>query len=208
MDAMHSPEDDVDFYLETLARRLRRLRRQSGRTLQELATEAGISVGYLSRIERMDRSPSIGALLSVAHALGVHLQDLFEEPSRIRDAVRISRADPGDFPLQDESGIRYRSFAVGLEERGVNAIHARVPPNSERHERQLPSHPGSEEIYVVKGLVQVLVGKDVHDLDPGDSILFRSDIPHDVLSRNAGTAEVLILGIEDETTLLRARMGS
>jgi transcriptional regulator with XRE-family HTH domain len=58
---------------------VRRRRLALGLTLDELAARAKLSVHYLGEVERghRPRSPSVGVVLSIAHALGVELGDLF-----------------------------------------------------------------------------------------------------------------------------------
>jgi transcriptional regulator with XRE-family HTH domain len=54
---------------EVYGRLLRRLRQQQGRTLAEVAAEAGISMAYLSEIERGLKEPSSEILAAVCGAL-------------------------------------------------------------------------------------------------------------------------------------------
>lgn len=61
---------------------LREERAASGRTLSDVATEAGISVQYLSEIERGRKEPSSEVLSAVTGALGLPLADLTLRVSR------------------------------------------------------------------------------------------------------------------------------
>ncbi|MGQ7787140.1 helix-turn-helix domain-containing protein [Nesterenkonia sp. K-15-9-6] len=61
---------------EVLGARLRRLRKHQGRTLHELAAEAGLSPQYLSEIERGRKEPSSEMIAAIAGALGIGLVDL------------------------------------------------------------------------------------------------------------------------------------
>jgi hypothetical protein len=63
---------------------LRRLRLRQGRTLREVAEAAGVSVPYLSEVERGRKEAS-----SICRALGIHHSDLLEEA---RDDLR--RVEP------------------------------------------------------------------------------------------------------------------
>ncbi|MER7796408.1 helix-turn-helix transcriptional regulator [Microbacterium sp. NPDC096154] len=56
--------------------RLRRLRRQRGERLVDVARRAGISVQYLSEIERGRKEPSSEMVAAVLGALGESLLDL------------------------------------------------------------------------------------------------------------------------------------
>jgi predicted transcriptional regulator len=61
---------------------LRTERKQAGRTLADVAEQAGISTPYLSEVERGRKEPSSEVLSAVAGALGLRLVDL---------TVRVSR---------------------------------------------------------------------------------------------------------------------
>src|SRR4051812_11914630 len=64
---------------------LRRLRQGQGRTLREVAESAGVSVPYLSEVERGRKEASSGVLAAFCGRLGLPLSDLLEGP---RDALR------------------------------------------------------------------------------------------------------------------------
>jgi len=60
----------------TLGQRLRELRREAGLTLKELEEKCGISVPYLSDIERGRSNPSLETLKKLASFYGKTLNDL------------------------------------------------------------------------------------------------------------------------------------
>ena len=66
--------------------RIRDLRRKAGLTLQALADQAGISVGFLSQVERDKATPSLGNLASLAASLGIDV-DVFIAISKPADSV-------------------------------------------------------------------------------------------------------------------------
>ncbi|MEV1147706.1 helix-turn-helix transcriptional regulator, partial [Micromonospora sp. NPDC049799] len=68
---------------------LRRLRQRQGRTLREVAAAAGVSVPYLSEVERGRKEASSEVLAAICRALGIRLSDLLEEA---RDDLR--RVEP------------------------------------------------------------------------------------------------------------------
>ena len=61
---------------EVVGRELRELRRTAGRTLADVAEDAGVSTQYLSEIERGRKEPSSEVLGAVYGALGLRLVDL------------------------------------------------------------------------------------------------------------------------------------
>ncbi len=70
--------------MNTAGERIRFLRQRVAHTQERLATEAGISKGFLSDVETGTRQPSAEYLLRIANALGVSLDYLMKggaEPS-------------------------------------------------------------------------------------------------------------------------------
>lgn len=64
---------------ELLGATLRRRRLAQGRTLRQVAAPAGISLTYLSEIERGRKEPSSEVLVAVCDALGAVLSDVLFE---------------------------------------------------------------------------------------------------------------------------------
>jgi transcriptional regulator with XRE-family HTH domain len=67
-----------------LARRIRELRKALLYTQEELAERAGISVSFLSMIERAERVPHLVTLDVLARALGLTLSQMFVGLNRPR----------------------------------------------------------------------------------------------------------------------------
>src|SRR5688572_31274911 len=72
---------DAQESLKALARRVRALRESLSLKQEELARRCGISVSFVSLLERGERSPSYETLLLVAKALEVPVQELFRDRS-------------------------------------------------------------------------------------------------------------------------------
>jgi transcriptional regulator with XRE-family HTH domain len=72
---------------EAVGAELRRERLAAGRTLGDVAERAGLSVQYLSEMERGLKDPSSELLGAVAGALGLHLLDLTVRVSRTLHAT-------------------------------------------------------------------------------------------------------------------------
>ncbi|GAA4971378.1 helix-turn-helix transcriptional regulator [Kineococcus glutinatus] len=75
---------------------LRSARRDRNRTLRDVAKAAGVSLGYLSEVERGRKEPSSEVLAAICAALGLRLSDLLvtaqlelqAEESRVREQRR------------------------------------------------------------------------------------------------------------------------
>jgi transcriptional regulator with XRE-family HTH domain len=76
-----SPEPEP-LWREAVGRELRSERQATERTLADVAEEAGVSIQYLSEVERGLKEPSSEVLGAVAGALGLGLVDLTSRVAR------------------------------------------------------------------------------------------------------------------------------
>jgi transcriptional regulator with XRE-family HTH domain len=79
---------------EELGEVLREARTSQGRTLRQVSSEASISLGYLSELERGEKEASSELLASVCTALGVPLSGVLAEV-----ATRMARAEEAAAPV-------------------------------------------------------------------------------------------------------------
>lgn len=77
-----------------IGQRIRRLRREAKKTLLEVATEANLSIGFLSQVERNLTGISLSSLVNVATALNVPLGTLIEQPRQAQPDSRAGRREP------------------------------------------------------------------------------------------------------------------
>ncbi len=85
---------------EALGAVLRGRREAAGRTLTEVAAEAGLSPAHLSEVERGRKEISIERLIAVAHSLGARPADVYLELARALGSGADQPAWPDDPPLK------------------------------------------------------------------------------------------------------------
>jgi transcriptional regulator with XRE-family HTH domain len=73
------PDPAMQDWRVKLGRNVRRLRRQRGRTQEQLAFDAEIDLTYMGGIERGKRNPSLLVMARIADALSVPLGKLFSD---------------------------------------------------------------------------------------------------------------------------------
>lgn len=79
----HEPSPEPEpLWREAVGRELRSERQDTERTLADVAEEAGVSIQYLSEVERGLKEPSSEVLSAVAGALGLRLVDLTSRVAR------------------------------------------------------------------------------------------------------------------------------
>jgi transcriptional regulator with XRE-family HTH domain len=183
---MPSSASDVSTEVD-VGERVRVIRRLRRRTLRDVADRAGVSESFLSQVERGKSSASVASLRRIAGALGVSVADLFEpsgppRPRVVRRAERPALAFGvlGRKLLLTPRPLQELEVFVGeLDVGGSTGTEPYV-------------HGDSEELVVVlSGSVQLELGGDLHDLESGDSIDYRSSTPHRVTNSGNDLAEVI-----------------
>ncbi|WP_209426973.1 XRE family transcriptional regulator [Pararhodobacter sp. SW119] len=168
--------------------RIRELRRKAGLTLQALADEAGISVGFLSQVERNKATPSLGTLASLATALEAEI-DWFVATPQPADAV--TRAGERVLFSIADSSLGYERLDTRLPGGTLSSLIIHIP---EGYASELTRHTGEELIVVLDGCLRQTLGDAVIDLNPGDSLHFMGDTPHAFANVGAGPARLLWTG--------------
>jgi len=169
-----------NFYMETTIRimgeKIRQLRVDNRLTLEEAANRAGCTPGFLSQVERNQAVPSITLLYAIAHALGVEVTHFFPRMSR---GVKVVRADERETFRFEGSFLIYSLLSTSFPDRKLESLLVQVNPvDGALPADEFRSHPGEEFAYVLEGTLRMWVGNAVYDLNPGDSIHFKSTVKH------------------------------
>lgn len=173
-----------------LGERLRELRKRRKMTLAQLAEGVGLSIGYLSQIERDLAEPSINALVAVAQHLGVTVQWFFagsEQPVPEAETGYVIRA-VNRLRVSYEGGAVDELLTPKMS-MAVEMIRSLLPPGAEA--RDAYSHEGDEVGLVLSGQLDLWVGERSFHLAAGDSFSFASSEPHRY--RNPGPGDTVVI---------------
>jgi len=157
--------------------KLRKVRERRELTMKEVARQAGVSESMVSLIERNKVSPSLDTLLTMAEVLQIDLEYLFQDYKKSHQ-VSIIRKNERNQVMKDH--VLYEqlsSFSDNNEEHAIEAFLLTIGPGEEKGDQEY-GHPGRELGYLMQGQGTLYYGKETYDLNSGDSISFRSDIPH------------------------------
>jgi len=183
---MPSSAPDVQAEVD-VGERLRALRRSRRATLRTVAERSGLSESFLSQVERGRSSASIESLRRVADALGVSMADLFE-PDGL-PGPRVLRRDERPALSFGVLGKKLLLTPRPLHHLEVFAGELEVGGSTGTEPY---AHGDSEELFVVlSGTVQLELGGELFDLEPGDSIDYRSSTPHRISNTGQDLAEVM-----------------
>lgn len=151
---------------------IRKRRKQLGLTLQALCDRAGVSVGYLSQVERDNATPSLGTLAQIAAGLDVGLRYFIATPGP-DDSLTRSTTRP-QFSL-DGSSIGYETLATDFPGAELSSYILHVPPG---YASEVVSHEGEEIIYILEGEIEQTLDGQVIRMTAGDSLHYSGLRPH------------------------------
>ena len=174
----------------TIGPRLRRLRTKRAVSLAEVAAAAGISVGFLSAIERSQMSASVGTLRRLARYYRTNILDFFDATELNTRLVR----PPKRKVLEAGPGVRMELLAWGNKVMEPHLF--RIAPDAGSGESY--SHEGEEFLFVLRGELQIALDGEEYHLKRGDSFYFESATPHHW--KNPGRNETWLLWVNTPPT--------
>lgn len=175
---------------QAIGAHLRKLRARRRLSLAQVAETVGISVGFLSALERSQMSGSVGTLSKLARFYKTNILDFFNPNGTSGRLVR-----PKDRKvLEAGEGVRLELLAWG---NAVMEPHLfRIAPEAGSGDPY--THEGEEFIYVLSGDLEITLDGEEYRLKPGDSFYFESATPH--RWKNPGRKQTMVLWVNTPPT--------
>ena len=155
-----------------LGERLRSLRLKARKTLKEVSETTGLSISFISTLERGGTGASVASLRQLAQGYGMTMRELFgaelnQEHLLVRQADRPVMRWDNDVCFEEMASEGWL----------MNPSYIKVPPDT--GSGGFYSHDGEEFVHVVSGTLYVeLKGQGSFRLARGDTLYFPSNIPH------------------------------
>jgi transcriptional regulator with XRE-family HTH domain len=168
---------------------IRELRKGKGRTLQQVADAAGISVGYLSQIERNQSQLPIGVLKKICDALDVHMNWFFQPSADVPPEER-------DIIVRAANRRKLTFTGLGIHEEllspnlggPLELLMSTIEPGADSGDY---SHDGAEAGLVISGTLDLWIGNNFFVLGAGDSFSFKSTDTHRCANSGSEPAKVV-----------------
>jgi len=171
--------------------RFRRLRQRRGLSLAQVARATGVSIGFLSALERGQMTASVGTLRRIARYYRTNILSLFEPA---KDNSRLVRPEERKV-LETTKGVRMELLAWGNTVMEPHLF--RIQPGGGSGESY--THEGEEFLHLLRGEFEIWLNQHEHYvLKPGDSLYFESSTPH--RWQNPGKTESWLLWINTPPT--------
>lgn len=168
---IHGPTD------VSLGRAIRALRIERGLSLSHLALSADVDKGYLSRVERGLKVPSVAIVLRISTALEVSAAQLFGAAEN-HQLIFVTRAGDRDALTADDGNYHMEILTQGADSSGLE-VFLMYPPAAFSNEPE-QAHRGEEVLFVVQGKVEVRFADQDLVLSKGDSVQFPGTLRHQV----------------------------
>lgn len=169
---------------------LRQLRNKRGLSLAEVANAVGISVGFLSALERSRMAASVGTLRKLTRFYKTNILDFFDASESNSPVVSPEKRKV----LQAGPGVRMELLAWGNTVMEPHLF--RIAPDAGSGESY--AHEGEEFLFVLKGELQIGLNSEEYRLKQGDSFYFESATPHHW--KNPGRNETWVLWVNTPPT--------
>ncbi len=177
----------------TLSDNVRGLRAIRDLTYDELAERAGLSKGMVVQIEQGRTNPSIGTLCKLANALGVTINRLIEEPTRLLTKKTVLSELPNLWKGPDGSVAK---LLAGVD--GANLVEFWDWELLPGHQHSSAAHPhGTKEVvYVLKGSLTVEIGSSSVSAKAGEAVLLPGDQIHKYMNKSKAKTHFAMVVIE------------
>jgi len=173
--------------MKEFSKKIKNLRLKQGKTLKRLSEETGLSVSFISQVERGESSIAITSLNKISEALDVHIKSFFE-PEHAED-FKIVPSEIDSFKLEKSEQELLR-VSSEFENRRLDSYIINVPSNSQS---EPSSHDGEEMYYVIEGQAEFYVNDEKYTLSKGELIHYPSSYKH--FYKNNSQENLLILCI-------------
>jgi transcriptional regulator with XRE-family HTH domain len=183
----------IDPVLVGIGKKIRKIRQEKLIKLHELAEEAQISKGLLSKIENSRTIPSLPVLISIIKSLKEEMSSFFEgiDINGNNSVIYKKKSEYYTFEKEEALGFIYHFILEKtLSDFTIEAVILELLPYSQREQ---VTTDGYEFKYILKGEVEYHLSEEIIKLEEGDSILFNGNIPHVPVNNSDQAAFMLVI---------------
>ncbi len=179
---------------------IRSCRKKIGLTISELAGQASLSSGMLSKIETGRTSPSLSTLQSLSKVLNVPITAFFRKYEEESEASFVKAGQGLAIDRRgSRTGHQYQLLGHSLG-KNITVEPYMILLNEESEVFPLFQHGGMEYIYMLEGEMVYTHANSSYRLEPGDSLLFDANVTH-------GPEELVRLPIRFLSVMVSLRNG-
>jgi transcriptional regulator with XRE-family HTH domain len=168
--------ESIEQAVSELGGKLAQARAERGWSLQQLADRSGLSPAAIHKIEKSGMTPTIASLMKIAAALGKSVSYFIDESEPLRPVTHI-RAGERALLYTSKQGLTLENISGRYGPFFVAGAEAYVEPRADSGPVPM-EHPGEELVVILQGTMRFVVGGESYALAKGDSLHFRTTLPH------------------------------
>ena len=169
----------------TLGERLRLRRKELKLSMKEVAISSGLSIGFISQVERGLTSPSLTSLTAIANFLRSDVTNFLSQP---KSKSSITRNEERDVYTINKNGLQYERLSDSFPGHTLNSVIIHEMPG---HKTESISHEGEEFFFILEGAITIYIDGVVNILEAGDSLHFDSSRSHSAWNHTNKVTSVL-----------------
>ncbi|MBU1341923.1 MAG: XRE family transcriptional regulator [Proteobacteria bacterium] len=179
--------------VDEVGKRIKQLREERGISIEDLSNLTGFDISRLKDIEEGIEKPQLGTVMKLSKALDAAVGRLVSgigtklySITRKNERKQISRSSS---TTGKDNVYSYMSLAPEVQGRHMEALIVQL---EKCEDKEISIHNGEEFVFVLEGVVNLTIGKDTYDLDPGDSAYYLSTTSHFITAK---TQKATILAV-------------
>lgn len=159
--------------IQDIGKKVRDLRKQKNITLSMLSVQTGLSVGFLSNLERNLSSPTLDNMQKICEVFDISLMQLLNGN---RSECSVIRASERESTFAEEGRLSYDAvvFGSGL----LDGLVITIQPSSVFEKEWV--HGYDEIGIVIEGELRIKIKDEEHQLNVGDCMYIKAKTEHNL----------------------------
>ena len=177
---------------QRIARGVKLRREQLGLSASDLAERSGVSRAMVSKIERLDVSPTAALLGRLCNGLGITLSSLIAS-AETSAGPPIARAAEQPVWRDPDTGLRRTMISPRNTGSRLELVQVELPGGAEvRYDAQHHTNY-DQHVWVLRGRLTLTIEEEDIDLRAGDCIRSRVDVAAAFANRGRGACRYLVV---------------
>ena len=176
--------------MKGLGERIRSLRKAKHLTIVEVAKNTGIDQATLSRIENGKMTGTLDSHRRIAEVLGLRLPELYEtvmqQLAQAKDKKVLQKMET----FSHSGGAVAELLTTGVLQKRMMPVLLKIKGKGRTETEEYPSLT-ERFVYVLKGYIEAVIGRERKPLNQGQCLYFQASVPHYFLNRLKTEGQVL-----------------
>lgn len=172
-----------------IGKKLKELRLQKNLTQEELGERTDLTKGYISQLENGLSSPSMETFFDILEVLGTTPKDFFDPESSEQQIVYTKK----DITVHTDLTKGFSTAWLIPDSNDKEMEPVMLTLEAGGRFKQFPPSLSETFGYVLKGSIELQLGKDTYTIKKGQSFYFEASEFHQLRNPNSTQANVLIV---------------